>query len=607
MSENNDQPNLFDDLKQELQELRQAIVTSWANAVVAMRNSMRRLRPLPLDYILIPIGGTLPERAEPPRTFIERQLPLPSPPLTMQLLNRRLRRIADASNVKGVVFIFRGFTIGLATLQNFRRAVQRLRATGKEVIIFTPYLDLVHYYAATAADRIVIPPNAQFDVLGLHTEVLFFKDALARAGIQADFVQISPYKTAANPFSHTDMTPEQRQQLNWLLDEQFDMVTADIATARGKSQETIKQLIDQAPLFAEATLEAGLVDHLAYEDELAYLLATKTEENEADTESEEEGNETSAEGEKPKAELVTWTRARRLMMEKPRRPTRKFIGVVSLEGAIVMGPSRQPPIDIPIPLFGGVMAGEQTIVRLLRQAERLDEMAALIFHVDSGGGSALASDLIGRQIQRLVQKKPVVVYMGNMAASGGYYVSATANHIMSQSGTLTGSIGVLAGRISVSGLYEKAHINRVSLERGERAGLYSNSTPLSAQERQIFWENIAKSYRQFKEVVAEGRAIPMETLDSICEGRVWSGRQALDHKLLDSHGDFIDALHKAAELGGLPMDDEHLITVTNLYPKSDGYIPPKPFAQIGRLLLGDDLAQWSGRPLLLMPYIFKFK
>ncbi|MCA9958444.1 MAG: signal peptide peptidase SppA, partial [Anaerolineales bacterium] len=474
------------------------------------------------------------------------------------------------------------------------------RAAGKETVVYTPYLDVAHYFAATAADRIVTPPGAQFNVLGLRTEVQFLKDALAQIGIQADFIAISPYKTAGNQFSQAEFTPEHREQLEWLLDEQFDMLVQGMANGRHKTAEEMQTLINQAPFFAEDAKQHGLVDHVGYEDELPLLLAVHEE-------SETEGSDTP-----PQANLQSWEKAMPHLMEKVRRHTRQFIGVVSLEGAIVMGPSRQPPVDLPLPFVGGDTAGEQTLLRLLRKAEAMDNMAALIFHVDSGGGSALASDLIGRQIQRIARKKPVLVYMGNVAASGGYYVSAYGRHIMSQSGTITGSIGVIMGRVSMKGLYERLHINQAHLDRGEHIGLYRNTTPMTDEERQLFRNDIVEIYSQFKQVVANGRNLPYDDLDPICEGRVWTGRQALAHKLVDSHGDFIDAIEQAAAMAELPTDDQHTIPVVNLYPKNDDHVLPQPFPAdtltgLAQWALGEPWREWQGQPMLLLPFTIRVR
>jgi protease IV len=251
------------------------------------------------------------------------------------------------------------------------------------------------------------------------------------------------------------------------------------------------------------------------------------------------------------------------------------------------------------------MAGEETLLTLLRRAEAMDQMAALIFHVDSGGGSALASDLIGRQIKRIARKKPVLVYMGDVAASGGYYVSALSQHIMTQPATITGSIGVIMGRINSRRLLQKVGVNQEGVQRGERADLYSANRPMTAEEQEIYWESLLEIYRQFKGVVAEGRNLPLEELDPICEGRVWTGRQALDHGLVDSHGDFETAVYRAAEMAELDLSNGRIPRVVNIYPEKDGYHIPQAFsdaAEIGRWLWGEELKQFSGRPLLLMPF-----
>lgn len=575
-------------LKQEFSGLGRVIGDGWHHFMVNLRNEARLVQGEKIDYLVIPLHGSFPERNMPPRPFFQRYLPLPPEPMSLERLNNRLQAIGEAGNVGGVLFILQGLAAGgLATLQNLRRSLERLREAGKEVVVYTPYLDLAHYYVATAANRVFVPAGAEFSVTGLSNQALFLKDALARLGIHGQFFQISPYKTAGNMFSKSEMTPEQREQLEWLLDENFEMVTTGMASGRNMSQSELTALIDQAPFPAGQALAHGLIDEIAYEDELAHKLAK----------------------DKAKAKLLLWSEARDLLLEKPRRTTNRYIGVISLEGAIMMGQNRHPPIELPIPLIGGNTAGETTISQLLQQAEKETEMAALIFHVDSPGGLALASDLIGRHVKRLARKKPVLVYMGNVAASGGYYVSAPAGHIMAQTGTITGSIGVLSGRFYTDELYDKLSINRTVLSRGQRAKLYSDVGPLTPEEEQLFFDNIRHSYQQFKEVVAAGRNLPIEKLDPICEGRVWSGRQALNHKLVDSHGDFVDALKKVAELAHLPTDDDHRISVVNLYPRPDSYSLPQPFEAAQEWLkglLGERLGRLNNQALWLIPFDLRF-
>ena len=586
--------SFWHDLKQELRDIWRGADNQWHHFNIALRNLNRQGHNL--GYVVMSIGGTLPERSAPPRSFIQRQLPLPPEPLSMEKINSRFQQLADATNVQGVVILLDGLSTGLATLQNLRRSIERLRESGKEVVIFTPYLNNASYFVATAADRIITPPGVEFEVFGLHTEASFYKDALDKIGISFDNIQISPYKSAFDMFDKNDMSPELHEQLSWLMDERFTIILDSMAEGRDVPTAVIQSAIDEAPLPNERAAELDLIDAVAYEDELAYLLADKSN--------------TPPEGKRPQATLTPWHTAVGQLTRRYRRVhPRKYIGVINIEGIITMGESVQPPIDLPIPLIGDATAGEATLTQLLREAEQDEALAALILHVNSGGGSALASDLIWRQVDRLRQKRPILVYMGNAAASGGYYVAASANHIMAQTTTITGSIGVVMGRASTAGLYEKLGIKQVALQRGAHAHLYSDSGPLSAEDRQLFLEMITRSYTQFKQVVAEGRGIPFEELDEICHGRVWTGRQAKAHQLVDSHGDFVDAIHKAAELAGLTINEKQTVPVYNLYGSTSNYQLPNPYEPAENLLklfTAERLKQLQG-PLYLWPVVLRDK
>lgn len=580
-------------------------------ARIGFRNRLRRLRKLEVDYIVIPIGGSLPERKRPPRGFFERRLPYPPEPLSLEILNEIFQRISDAENVKGVILVFQGLSAGMARIQNLRASIRRLQASGKECVVFTPYLDLSHYFAASAANHIVIPPAAVFEVIGLHAETIFLKDTLDLIGIKAEVIQISPYKTAFDIFDKSAITKQQKDQINWLLDDNFDVITATIASDRQIDQDALKAIIDESPFQAKQALKKGLVDHVAYEDELVDWLSELDSSRKAPiptTDSLSNDSEKIVIQEKPRSKLVTWSSGRRMLLERPRRKHRNYIGVVSIEGIISMGPSRRPPIELPIPIFGSSSSGEATIVKLLREAEKDPRMAALILHVDSGGGSALASDLIWRQVKRISQKIPVVTYMGNVAASGGYYVGAAAKNIMAQSLTVTGSIGVITLHLSTAELYDKLAIGRVTFDRGERAGLMSDASPLSEQNREVLWKGIVAAYDRFKEVVAEGRGLKTSELDPICEGRVWTGRQAKNNGLIDSYGDFQDCIAKAAEMARLPRNSHFHIDVHNLYSQGSGYRLPLPYKvpeQFSMISASDYWLAESNKPLLVLPFEFR--
>lgn len=589
-----------------LRRLPQLIRDGWRTDVIALRNWWRRQRGAKIDYVIMRVSGALPERSPPPRTFLQRQLPLPPRPLTIQSLNERFQRIADARNVRGVVLVLGDFTMtGLARVQNLRQSLLRLGDAGKEVVVYTPHLDLAHYYVATAAGKIFTPPAAQFDMVGLQSEAVFLRDALERIGVKAEVFQVSPYKTAANMFTESTITPEQRQQMEWLIDDAFETVIGDVAQSRSLSPDEVKSLIDSAPFTAEKALASGLVDRLCFEDEIPQILSTHITETTEKSEQEPESDSGEGTEDDDRIALRAWSQARSLLMEKPRRPTRRYIGVIPLVGLIVMGASRQPPVNLPIPLVGGAMAGEETLIQLLRRAERDGSMAALILYIESGGGSALASELIWRQITRVSRKKPVVAYMGDVAASGGYFVSAAAQHIMSQRSTITGSIGVLLARMNPQELFQKLSINQVSVSRGAHAGIYSEPRPLRPEERELLWNLMQNTYEEFKAVVRKGRNLEPAQVEEIAGGRVWTGRQAQERQLVDGHGDFIAAVKKAAELAGLPHDDDADIQVKNLYASTDKYAPPQADEAaklIVDLFSAEQIRELNGRTLLLMPF-----
>ncbi len=581
---------------------------SLSRARVSLRNWVRRIRKLKLDYVVMPVGGSLPERAGPPRNFIQRQLPLPPRPISMEILHKRFQSISDADNVKGVIIVLSGLSTGIATLQSLRSAIKRLQTSGKEVVVFTPLLDLGHYFVAVAADRIVIPPSSTFEVLGVHADSLFLKDALSNLGIQVEVVQISPYKTGFDNIGKSEMSDEYREQVDWILDDTYDHLVSAIAIGRGKTPHEVRELIDSAPYTAGEALERGLIDHVAYQDTLAYLLANgdSNSKSNAPSSGEIEAAEAVKKGKK-KARMASWAKARRIILSRYRRPSKQFIGVITVEGAITPGTSRKPPINLPIPIpfMGSASSGEETVVQMLRLAEKDNRLAALILHIDSPGGVHLAADLIWRQIVRLASRKPVVCYFGNVAASGGYYLGAPATHIVAPELTITGSVGVFSAHISSGELYNRLGVNRVLISRGERALLRNDARPLDDASRKVLWDGIMHAYNQFKQVVADGRNLEFDELDSICEGRIWTGRQALEHKLIDSHGDFVDALSKAAELAGLPHDENHRVEDVNLYPQSRSYLLPRPFEQVDDLVatvsLNRVLEHYS-RPLTMMPF-----
>jgi protease-4 len=525
------------------------IIVWFINLFRALGNLWRRVLRRRVDYVRIEIGGALPEFAPAPpwwqRRFFQR-----SAPASLQGVRRQLQRIATDPQARGVILRINGLAAGWATLQSLRDEIAQFRAGGKRAIAYLLTPDMAGYYAACAADEIVLPPSATLMILGLRAEIQFLKDALAKVGLAAEVEAVSPYKSAGDQFIRSDISPESREQLERLLDARFAEVLRAIGAGRHKPTDQVRALIDAAPLSARAALDAGLADALRYEDELEEHLSIAER----------------------APVILDWDQARKALRLPPARFQRKLVGVVAVEGAITTGNSRSLPV--PLPLIGGKQAGADSVSQALRQAERNRRIAAVVLYVNSPGGDAFASDLIWREVLRVRRKKPVVVAMGDAAASGGYYVAAPASEIVAQPGTLTGSIGVVLLRPIAAGLFERAGINTVVLSRGARSGILSIAEPPTDDERQALRDLLFHSYAEFKRRVCEGRTLAEEQLESIAGGRVWMGQEALGLGLVDRLGGLPEALLRAQELADLPQDRAAPLL---LLSGERMRLPPQPF------------------------------
>ena len=527
------------------------------NTTLAARNLLRSLRRKGLDYVVLPIRGSYPERTlqRDPLPFPFSRLPLFPPVVSLEHMRTMMRMIGDDRRVQGVVLRFDTLRAGPSTIYSLRRLLLGLRAKGKRLIAWLPSADTWDYYLASACDEIILPQSGRLFALGLRAEPMFLKDALALAGVEADLEAIAEYKVSPDTFRRSTMSEPHREMLDAVLDSLFDEIVAAIAEGRRLDPARVRELIDSMPLAPAEAVEAGLADAVLYEDELAAHLSS----------------------DETPAALLAWQDAARRLRTPIKWTTRQRIGVVSLEGMIVPGRSRRVPVPVPLP-FVETQAGAETIVRALRRAEADKRIVAVIFHVETPGGSALASDLICREVRRLRKRKPVVVLMGGQATSGGYYVSAPANRIVARPTTLTGSIGIWGGKFVVAGLYGKLGVGHESVQRGAMAGLYSEMAPFSEEERTRVRRDLGEGYARFKARVAEGRGMTEEQVEEIARGRVWTGAQAREIGLVDELGDFETALALAKELAGLKPEREY--TVVQVRPPRHELLPP-PFPLAG--------------------------
>jgi len=542
------------------------------DAFVLLRNLLvSALGPRQM-YVLLDLSGPYPEHRTRSLWGFRR-------PATLDDVRRQLQIIRENRQVGGVVITVQDLRAGLASIQSLRSALAAYRASGKKVIAYLPQASTRLYYLASVADTVVMPESGALDLVGMSLEVTFMGDAFQRLGIAGQFEQIGEYKSAVEPYTRRTMSEPMREAMNAILDSVFDDVVGDIAAARRLDPGTVRALIDRAPLSAREAREAGLVDALLFEDELPRHLA-------------------SAGRRLPM--ILPWRLARRRLRQPFRwRMPGRAIGVISVRGPIHLGESRTPP-PVPVPLLGGETTGHATIARAVRAVERNPLFGAILLSVDSPGGSAIASDLIWREITRAGRRKPVVAYFGNVAGSGGYYVAAGARRIVGQPATLTGSIGVIAGKFDAHALAARAGVHREILARGEAATMTSPFVPFSADERRRLRVQMEEIYERFVGRVAEGRGLSREEVLAVAKGRVWTGRQARDRGLVDTLGDFSTAVDAAKELMGLPSS-----WVVPVIPIK----PPRAVALGGRGLLGGLTGAWAElaaileeRVVTLMPW-----
>jgi protease-4 len=567
--------------RQVIRQSLQTIGMSWRRLVCGLANLRRRLwrKQLP-GYVLFPLNQELSERS-PVRAWWWNFVPGAQPPLSLADLSESLRRVASDPDVRGVIFLVKTVPLGLTQAQSLAMLFDRFRewdrqdngpTAPKQIIVHLEQVTRTNYVAACAADQILVTPLTGWDVLGLHTTPTFWKETLKLAGVEMDVVKVAPWKTAFDALSEPAMTPEYEAQIQWLYDSLYQDLIETIAQRRKLSPETVQSLIDGAPWQAEEAQAAGLIDGLAYEDQLPTLLGQPDS----------------------PATIKPYREVQNLLLRRPRPRHPRTVGVISLTGSIIPGQSRTFPV--PLPLFGPEVLGHLTAQQQIRAARKQDDLAAIVVYIDSRGGSSLASDLIWRELSLLNAEKPVVVYMGSVAGSGGYYISLPSRQIVAQRGTLTGSIGVITAKPVLQGTYEKLQARRYTIQRGAHAGLYSEDQRWRESERAKIEESVRYNYDQFKQRVAADRNLPFDQLDPLCNGRVWTGVQAQAHGLIDTLGDFHTAVECACRLADLPTDGT--VAVRDLTPPKRR-LPAEP-ADVQKALAGLEHAPNWG---LLLPWL----
>ncbi|KPL04562.1 MAG: hypothetical protein AMJ90_00295 [candidate division Zixibacteria bacterium SM23_73_2] len=473
------------------------------------------------NFLELRLSGEIPEE---PKKFLFFG---PEKSNLMELITT-IDRAREDRTIKGIFLRIDPLNAGWAKVQELREAIFSFRETGKKVLCYMEIGSDREYYLASSCDKIILAPSGYLEVNGLASEVTFIKGTLDKLGIEAELEHIGDYKTASDLLTRDEMSDAHREVANSIVDDLFSQLIRGIAKTRGLTEDEVRVLMDNGPYTASEALKAGLVDTLAFYDQLEEM-------------------------------------AEKMLVEKPRKKEfqdyseKKYyryswaippkIAVIFAEGSIFSGESGNNF------LFGKIM-GSETIASAIKKAREDRSVKAIVFRIDSPGGSGIASDEIWREIQRTKGKKPFVVSMSDVAGSGGYFIACPGDTIFAMPATYTGSIGVITGKFNLSGLYNKIGFSKEIIKRGEHSDFYNLSRGFSEEERKIVKRQIKEFYDDFVKKVSEGREMSFDSVHQVAQGRVWTGYQAKENGLVDEFGGLKLAIACAKNMAGIEPEKE---------------------------------------------------
>lgn len=477
-------------------------------------------------------------------SYIEDPLYAPGPfvdtrDVTFRDLLFAIESAKEDARVDHLFLHVRGTSLGWANTFELRSQLQDFKENGKPITAFVEYAGNRDYVLASAADKVYLHPRTSLDLRGIRAELLFVKSALDKLGIEAEFERFGAYKDGPDMFLRDSMSAESREAIAGIVDTLHSAIVRAIADGRDLLESDAEGLIADGPFTGEEAKARGLVDDLKYIDEVHAEIAT--------------------EGSEPN--LVAVENYRRTLMSGTSFTTQGRIALVYGVGAIVGGGSGDDAV------FGRVM-GSDTIAEAFETIREDDDIDAVVFRIDSPGGSDVASDVIWREAKLTQEKKPVIVSMSNVAASGGYWIAMASDTIVAQRTTITGSIGIYGGKFNLSGFYDKLGLDHDGVSSAPNADFFSDTRGFSEKERARFREIIEAGYEAFLERVAEARGKSVEEVHEVAQGRVWSGEMALALGLVDELGGLERAIELAKEKAGFEASDRfELVT----YPEKKSF------------------------------------
>ena len=420
---------------------------------------------------------------------------------------------------------------GWGKSDEIREAIADFRTSGKPAYAFMEYGANKEFYLATSCEKIFVAPSGDLFITGLAAEVMFFRGSLDKLGIEPDVFQIGKYKNAPDQFTRKTMSDAHKEVINSILDDLYGRFVDTIATARKKTPDEVRAIIDNAPISATQAKEQGLIDGAYYRDEVFTELKKRLGYKDGD-----------------KLSTVTGGTYRDIKPESVGLNKGERIALIYASGAIGSGRSNDGP-------YGDQSVGSDTVSKAITDAAEDKTIKAIVIRVDSPGGSSYASDIIWHAVETAKKSKPVVISMGDVAASGGYYIACNANKIVAEPSTITGSIGIFAGKPVMKGFYDWLGISNEYVMRGKLAGMFRETEKFTKEERAKFEEMIKSTYYdEFVPKVAKGRGRDKEYIDSIAQGRVWMGSQGKANGLVDEFGGLDKAIEVAKGLANISAD-----------------------------------------------------
>ena len=412
-------------------------------------------------------------------------------------------------------------------VQEIRSAVLDFKESGKPVVAYLEYGSGQQFYLATAADEVYMTPTSSLDLIGVASYDLFLRGALDKAGVHPDMLHAGDFKTASNLYTETTYTVEHREMSESLNRDLYDQLVSGIAEGRSLTEADVRRFIDEGPFLPDEAVTNGLIDGLLYEDQLGERLPL-------------------SDGARYDLTFAEYQQLDATSLGLNSGPQ---VAVIYAVGTINLGASG---VDV----AGSEVVGSGAMVKAIRAARDDQSIRAIVVRIDSPGGAAIASDIIWRELDLARREKPVIASMSDVAASGGYYIAAPAHVVVAQPGTITGSIGVVAGKLAYGDTLEKFGVNVGTVTDGEMAGMNSPFTPYSDETRARVQEQIDAVYETFLKRVADGRGMLIDDVHAIAQGRVWTGRQAKTLGLVDELGGMREAVAVAKERAGIDADQE---------------------------------------------------